>query len=309
MIAVSVYTHSVPRAAPEAVRQLVWFAAVCVVAFLVPYLGVSLLDLQHDLFYLVYFAVTIGLIATYVRVERVDVAAISRQRWRSSLGLGVVVAAFLVFNVLSTSDATARPHGAYFVFKLLWRGVGYGLVDTLLLTIVPCFVAYKLLHGHVAGMKGKLRFTVLVLPLVLVVTATYHLGYPQYRPRDREPGRLGGRARLATRPRGHARLRVADLQPAGDQVMTTTAHHKPSKPLLGLRRQPGQLALVPMRMPRPLYRRGWGRFLGHSSTWSRRAREQSDFLRRLQATAGNYAFTRARNRDVLEPLGCHARAS
>ena len=140
-----------------------------------------MLDLQHDVFYLVYFAVTIALVAAYVRVEHVDVAAIFRRRWRWSVGIGVVVAAFLVFNVFNTSGATPRPHGAYFVFELLWRGVGYGVIDTLLLTIFPCFVAYKLLHGHVEGLKGKLRFTALTLPLVLIITATYHSGYPQYR--------------------------------------------------------------------------------------------------------------------------------
>jgi hypothetical protein len=177
----SAYTHPRSRSIPEAVRNLLWFAVVCVVAFLVPYFGVSVFDLQHDLFYLVYFAVTIALVATYVRVEQVDVAAIFRRRWRWSLGVGLVVAVFLVFNVFNTSDATARPHGAYFVFELLWRGVGYGLIDTLLLTVFPCFVAYKLLHGRVDGLKGKLRLTALMLPLVLVITATYHWGYPQYR--------------------------------------------------------------------------------------------------------------------------------
>jgi hypothetical protein len=181
VIGVSSYTHAVPRAIPEVVRHLAWFAVVCVVAFLVPYLGVSVVDLQHDLFYLVYFAVTIALVATYVRVEQVDVAAIFLRRWRWSLGVGALLAVFLVFNVFNTSDATARPHGAYFVFELLWRGVGYGLIDTLLLTIFPCFVAYRLLHGRVDGLKGKLRFTALALPLVLVITATYHWGYPQYR--------------------------------------------------------------------------------------------------------------------------------
>ena len=55
----SVNTQPVSRALSEAIRQFAWFAAVCVVAFSVPYLGVSVLDLQHDLFYLVYFAVTI----------------------------------------------------------------------------------------------------------------------------------------------------------------------------------------------------------------------------------------------------------
>jgi len=55
------------------------------------------------------------------------------------------------------------------------------VVDTLLLTVFPCFVAYKLLHGRVDGLKGKLRFTALTMPLVIIVTATYHWGYPQYR--------------------------------------------------------------------------------------------------------------------------------
>jgi deazaflavin-dependent oxidoreductase (nitroreductase family) len=36
------------------------------------------------------------------------------------------------------------------------------------------------------------------------------------------------------------------------------------RPLLGLRRRPGRLALWFMRLPRPLYRHGWGRLLGHT---------------------------------------------
>jgi hypothetical protein len=180
-VLVSTYTHHVPWAVPQAVRQLVWFASVCVVAFLVPYLGVSLLDLQHDLFYLAYFAVAITVIGIYVRVEQVPLVEVFRSRWRWSLGLGVVLTAVLVFNVVNSEDGTARPHGLYFVFELLWRGVGYGVVDTVLLTVFPCLVAYTLLHGRVAGLAGKLHFTVLALPLVLLVTATYHLGYPQFR--------------------------------------------------------------------------------------------------------------------------------
>jgi hypothetical protein len=166
---------------PQLVRQIAWFAVVCLVAFLVPYVGVSTLDLQHDLFYLAHFAVTIGLLVAYVRVEHVDVATVLRRRWRWSLALGLVMAAFLVANVYSTEDATARPGGAYLVIELLWRGVGYGVVDTLLLTVFPCLVAYRLLHGRVDGLKARLRFAALMLPLALVVTATYHSGYPQYR--------------------------------------------------------------------------------------------------------------------------------
>lgn len=36
------------------------------------------------------------------------------------------------------------------------------------------------------------------------------------------------------------------------------------RPLLGLRRQPGRLALAIFRMPLPMYRAGWGWLLGHT---------------------------------------------
>ena len=48
--------------------------------------------------------------------------------------------------------------------------------------------------------------------------------------------------------------------------MTATAHdhERSTRPLLGLRRQPGRFALAFMRLPRPLYHRGWGWTLGHT---------------------------------------------
>jgi deazaflavin-dependent oxidoreductase (nitroreductase family) len=44
--------------------------------------------------------------------------------------------------------------------------------------------------------------------------------------------------------------------------MSATAHRR--RPLPALRRRPGRLALAAMRMPRPLYRRGWGGLLAHT---------------------------------------------
>lgn len=46
--------------------------------------------------------------------------------------------------------------------------------------------------------------------------------------------------------------------------MTTAAHQQVRRPLLGLRTQPGRVALVFIRIPRPLYHHGGGRFLGHT---------------------------------------------
>ena len=74
----STYTHPVSRAIPEVVRHLAWFGSVCVVAFLVPYFGVSVLDLQHDLFYLIYFAATIALVAANRRGPGIIPSSIAR---------------------------------------------------------------------------------------------------------------------------------------------------------------------------------------------------------------------------------------
>jgi hypothetical protein len=100
--------------------------------------------------------------------------------WPWSIAVGVAIGAAEVFNVMG-EDATDRPGGAYFLFELAWRGVTYGAVDALLMSVFPALVAYSILRGSVAGFVGKVRFAALALPLVLLVTATYHLGYPQYR--------------------------------------------------------------------------------------------------------------------------------
>jgi hypothetical protein len=166
---------------PHVARHVAWFAFGNVVAFAIPYIGVSVLDLQHDVFYVSYFACALTLLAAYARTEHVDVRDLFTRNWVWSIGLGLVTAVALWRNVTTNSSATPRPHGAYFAFELLWRGVGYGVVDALLLTAFPCAVAYAILRGRVAGVGGRIRFIVLALPLIWLITATYHAGYPQIR--------------------------------------------------------------------------------------------------------------------------------
>lgn len=177
-------THIHTRSAvdmPRISRHVGWFAFGNLVAFLIPYVGLSVLDLQHDVFYLAYFALTLALLAAYVRTEHVDVRGLFTRNWAWSVAIGAVTAVALWRNVITNSDATPRPHGAYFAFELAWRGVGYGVIDALLLTAFPCAVAYAILHGHTGGVRGRIRFIALALPLIWLITATYHLGYPQIR--------------------------------------------------------------------------------------------------------------------------------
>jgi hypothetical protein len=63
---------------------------------------------------------------------------------------------------------------------------------------------------------GKVRFTALMLPLVLIVTATYHWGYPQYR-----------RAGLSRPETGNVLISIptfATVNPAGSFVAHVSQH-------------------------------------------------------------------------------------
>ena len=174
------YTHPRSALSSHVSRQAAWFVFGSAAAFAIPYVGISVLDLQHDAYYGMYFVITLALLAAYVRSERIDARRLFTRNWLWSVVVGVPIGAFVVWNVLR-SNATPRPHGAYFAFELLWRGAGYGVVDTLLLTAFPCAVAYSVMHGHIHGLAARLRFVALALPLIMAITATYHLGYPQYR--------------------------------------------------------------------------------------------------------------------------------
>lgn len=61
-----------------------------------------------------------------------------------------------------------------------------------------------------------------------------------------------------------------------------------AKPLLGVRRQPGRLALAVFRVPLPLYRRGWGRLLGHTFLLVTHAGRKTGKLRETVAMALTY---------------------
>lgn len=168
-------------ARPESwTTQLRWYAAAAVIGFVVPYLGSSLLELQHDVYLGIYFAVVLTMLGAYVWHTGLDLRTAFTRHWKLGLGLGMLIGFALVRNVL-TGDSSPRPHGTYFAFELVWRGAIYGTIDALLLTVLPCTVVYRGLGGHLDTWRRRLAYVGASLVLVVAITATYHLGFAQYR--------------------------------------------------------------------------------------------------------------------------------
>jgi len=158
-----------------------WFGAGAVLAFLIPLVGADLLEMHHDLYLLVYFTIAGTFLASFAAHEQIDWRGWLRTRMWWSLGTGALVAFAIVRRVLS-EPAMDHPSGVFFWFELLWRGVLYGTMDALLLFVFPASVAYLLLRD--SHRRRRLRFAGLTLLLSLGITATYHLGYPQFRGGD-----------------------------------------------------------------------------------------------------------------------------
>ena len=69
------------------------------------------------------------------------------------------------------------------IIALLWLGLAYGLVDALLLTVLPVSAVWLAFreHGLTGSWTGKVAAGAVGLIASMAVTAIYHLGYVEFR--------------------------------------------------------------------------------------------------------------------------------
>ena len=164
-------------------RHAAWLAGAFVLSFLVPYVVADRLGLQRDVYYGVYVAAVAALCIGWMRDTRQSPRELLGRRLPWALGLGAAFAALAAVMVVRTEDATAHPDGIEFVGALLWRGLVYGTADGLLLTAFPIVVVFAALSGSALRRRrgGVVAVGAIALVASMLMTATYHLGYEQFR--------------------------------------------------------------------------------------------------------------------------------
>ncbi len=165
---------------PSPKAAIGWLAGGGALTYAVSMLGTTVLGLQHDLYYLIYFTFALGYLGWFATKSHIAWRAVLRRNIWWSLGLGALVA-FAVARQIMGGDGTPHPQGGFYGFELVWRGVVYGAVDALILFVFPAVVAYLVMRGNRKGLGRKAAFAGLVLLFSLVVSTTYHLGYSTYR--------------------------------------------------------------------------------------------------------------------------------
>lgn len=102
--------------------------------------------------------------------------------WEWGLLGAVLAGAFVVKNVVS-QPSSERQKGIALLSDILWPGFTYGLIDALLLSVLPVLSVRLAITnvGQIDSRSGKILFIILGLLASFFATSAYHLGYPEFR--------------------------------------------------------------------------------------------------------------------------------
>jgi hypothetical protein len=160
--------------------HLIWIVLGALVGFGASFIFGDLITLPLDLYYLIYFGIIITFFTIYIKKTQLNLKAWFSRRMTWGLLLGLIFGALMVQNVLSRPE-TERFTGPYLAWLIFWRGLVYGAIDGLLLSVFPWIVTWRAFHVEKQPLGRKVVFILLAWLFILVLTTAYHLGYSDFR--------------------------------------------------------------------------------------------------------------------------------
>lgn len=160
--------------------HLKWIVLGAIVGFGASFVFGDLITLPLDLYYLIYFGIIISFFRIYIKKTQLNLKEWFSRRLAWGILLGLIFGALMVQNVLSR-PATEKFTGPYLVWLILWRGLIYGAIDGLLLSVFPWMVTWRAFDIEKKPLGKKIAFGLLAWLFILVLTTAYHLGYADFR--------------------------------------------------------------------------------------------------------------------------------
>jgi len=165
----------------SATAHLAWLIGAAVVGFLVPFFLVDLLAVPRNLFVAGHAMLFGTFLFAYARWAKIRPRAFLLRHPLPGLLAAVIAGGFTVNFVLS-QPGSPGVEGLTLLSTILWLGVVYGIVDGLWLTVMPVYAIWCIgaRTGWTASWPGRIGISALALLASLAVTATYHLGFPEF---------------------------------------------------------------------------------------------------------------------------------
>jgi hypothetical protein len=162
-------------------NYLVWIFAAGLLGYFISAIFASYFRLPRNLFLIPYFGMTSAFLYGYMRWSQVSVTNMVLHNWYWGLLGGVLLGLFNIRNIMM-QPASQHTEGLNLVFDLIWSGVAYGLIDALLLSVLPVHATWMAFSttSLTRTFAGKLIIGGVAFLASLLVTGAYHLGYPEY---------------------------------------------------------------------------------------------------------------------------------
>jgi len=160
--------------------HLIWVVFGALVGFGASFIFGNLITSPLDLYYLIYFGIILTFFTIYIKKTHLNLREWFSRRLFLGILLGLIFGALMVQNVLSRPE-TEKFTGPYLAWLIFWRGLIYGAIDGLLLSVFPWIVTWRAFNVEKKPLGKKIAFGLLAWLFILVVTTAYHLGYSDFR--------------------------------------------------------------------------------------------------------------------------------
>lgn len=141
----------------------------------------GVMHLPRGLFVACWTMTATAFLTWYVVSQGIDPRTQLQRRWIPGLVGGVILGGVLARQVFS-QPASVRAEGMTLAGELLAFGIVYGLVDAMMLTVVPVLSLYGMRQASELQAAGaRYKWALVALLGSALVAAAYHAGFAEFR--------------------------------------------------------------------------------------------------------------------------------
>jgi hypothetical protein len=159
-----------------------WIIAASGIGFAISAFFAGRMKLSRHRFLIPYVSITGIFLFSFVILNDIDIGSIFAEHWAWGILAGGLLSIYLIKTVRA-QPATRQSYGAELIVDMAWAGLAYGMVDALFLNIMPVLAVWigATQFAWATTLAGKIGVGCMALIASLLVTLTYHLGYPEFR--------------------------------------------------------------------------------------------------------------------------------
>lgn len=169
----------------EFLTMLGWVCAASILGFAISAVFAGGFRFSRHRFLIPYVTTVSIFLYSFVVLNKIDVVGILTENWGWGILAGLLVSIFLVRTVMS-QPASRQLTGSALGLDIAWAGLVYGIIDALFLNVMPVLAIWAGTSQFTwtTTIIGKFGIGIAGLFASLLVTLTYHLGYPEFRNRN-----------------------------------------------------------------------------------------------------------------------------